>query len=95
MERGKDVHRDALTRDQAANYRIRVQGRIGRRWSDWFDGLSITQTLDPVGHTILTGRVTDQSALLGTLGKLVTLNFPLLLVEHIPDTVPTEPHLDE
>ena len=89
------MHREALARDQAANYRIRVQGRIGRRWSDWFDGLSIASGQAKLDQTTLTGIVADQAALLGILGKLVTLNFPLLLVEHVPDNASMDSHSDE
>ena len=95
MERGKDTHDTELGRDQSARYRIRVQGAIGRRWSDWFDGMTVTVQDDPGDsppHTTLSGRVADQAALMGLLGALVTLGFPLLLVEHIPHDASSESH---
>ena len=97
MERGKDLREKELGRDQAARYRIRVQGRIGRRWSDWFDGMTVVagseeHPADRPPHTTLSGRVADQAALLGLLGVLVTLGFPLLLVEHIPQDASSESH---
>lgn len=95
MEQEKDMLPKALRRDQAARYRIQVQGRIGGRWSDWFEGLSITTNQAEADQTTLTGHVADQAALLGILGKLVTLNFPLVLVEHIPNNASMDPHLDE
>ncbi len=35
-------------------YQIRVTGHLGREWTDWFDGLSIT--LEDNGETLLSGR---------------------------------------
>jgi hypothetical protein len=88
------MHQQTLKRDQEADYRILVEGRIGLRWLDWFDGMTvITDKVDnpsQSAQTTLTGRVADQAALLGILSKLVTLNFPLLLVEHVPSDAPAE-----
>jgi hypothetical protein len=69
----------------AATYQIEVQGKIGRRWRRWFDDLAVTVTEPPgaAPMTILTGRVADQAALLGTLQKLYTLGLPLLLVRRL------------
>ena len=35
-------------------YQIRIQGHLGRQWTDWFEGLSIT--LEDNGETLLTAR---------------------------------------
>ena len=59
-------------------YQIRVTGHLGREWSDWFDGLSIT--LEDNGETLLTGAVIDQAALHGLLRKVRDLGLPLLAV---------------
>jgi len=59
-------------------YQIRVTGHLGREWSDWFDGLSIT--LEDNGETLLTGPVIDQAALHGLLRKVRDLGLPLLAV---------------
>jgi hypothetical protein len=37
-------------------YEIRVKGHLDARWSDWFDGLTIT--MEDSGDTLLTGPVT-------------------------------------
>jgi hypothetical protein len=60
-------------------YEIRVKGNLDRRWSDWFDGFSIT----PVGddETLLLGSVADQAALHGLLHKIRDLGLPLLTVQ--------------
>jgi hypothetical protein len=65
--------------DRPALYRIRVKGNLDRKWSDWFDGFSITPYGDD--ETLLTGSVVDQPALHGMLGKIRDLGLPILLVE--------------
>jgi hypothetical protein len=62
-------------------YRIRLQGHLGRQWTDWFEGLTIT--LEDNGETILTGPVVDQAALHGLLKKVRDLGMPLLSVTRI------------
>ena len=64
--------------DQPMIYQITIQGHLGRQWSDWFGGLTIT--LEDNGDTLLTGPVTDQAALYGLLRKVRDLGMPLLSV---------------
>ena len=59
-------------------YQIRVKGRLGRRWTDWFAGLTITPADN--GDTLLTGPVVDQAALHGLLRRVRDLGLPLLSV---------------
>jgi hypothetical protein len=59
-------------------YQIRIKGHLGRQWTDWFGGLSIT--LEDNGDTLLTGPVVDQAALHGLLRKVRDLGMPLLAV---------------
>jgi hypothetical protein len=59
-------------------YQIRILGHLGRQWTDWFEGLSIT--LEDNGDTLLTGPVIDQAALHGLLRKVRDLGLPLLAV---------------
>lgn len=56
-------------------YEIRVKGQLDQRWSDWFDGLSITHQDD---CTILRGPLADEAALHGVLIKVRDLALPLL-----------------
>ena len=63
---------------QAMIYQIRLQGHLGRQWTEWFGGLTIT--LEDNGDTLLTGPVIDQAALYGVLGKVRDLGMPLLSV---------------
>ena len=64
--------------DQPMVYQIRLKGHLGREWTDWFGGLSIT--LEENGDTLLTGPVVDQAALHGVLRKVRDLGMTLLLV---------------
>ena len=59
-------------------YQIRIKGHLGRQWTDWFEGLTIT--LEDSGETLLTGAVVDQAALYGLLRKVRDLGMPLLSV---------------
>jgi hypothetical protein len=59
-------------------YQIRIKSHLDRRWTDWFEGLTIT--LEDNGDTLLTGPVADQAALHGLLRKVRDLGMPLLSV---------------
>ena len=59
-------------------YQIRIKGHLGREWTDWFGGLTIT--LEDNGDTLLTGPVVDQAALYGLLKKVRDVGIPLLSV---------------
>ena len=65
-------------------YQIRIKGHLGRQWTDWFGGLTIT--LEDNGETLLTGSVVDQAALHGVLKKVRDVAMPLLSVNCVkPD----------
>jgi len=59
-------------------YQIKIEGHLGRQWTDWFEGLTIT--LEDNGDTLLTGPVVDQAALHGLLKEVRDLGMPLLLI---------------
>jgi hypothetical protein len=62
-------------------YQIRIKGHLGRQWTDWFEGLTITP--EDNGETLLTGPVVDQAALHGVLKKVRDLAMPLLSVNRV------------
>jgi len=66
---------------QARVYQIRLQGHLERRWTDWFEGLTIT--LEANGETLLTGPIVDQAALYGLIRKVRDLGLPLLSVTRL------------
>ena len=67
--------------DQPLVYQIRLRGHLDRRWTDWFEGLTIT--LEGNGDTLLTGAVADQAALHGLLRKVRDLGVPLISVTRV------------
>jgi hypothetical protein len=62
-------------------YQIRIKGHLGREWTNWFEGLTITALNN--GETLLTGPVIDQAALHGVLRKVRDLGTPLLSVSPV------------
>lgn len=62
-------------------YEIRLKGHLDEHWSEWFDDLSVTY--DQQDNTILSGQVTDQSALHGLLKKVHNLGLPLIAVSQV------------
>jgi hypothetical protein len=65
----------------STHYQIKVKGQLDPRWSEWFDGLTLSH--EPDGSTVLSGPVVDQAALYGILLKLHDLNLPLLSVSRV------------
>lgn len=72
---------------RSAVYQIRLRGQLGQVWTGWFDGLAITWD---DGDTLLTGAVTDQSALHGLLRKIRDLGVTLVAVNRL-ETSATQP----
>ena len=62
-------------------YEIRVEGHLDDEWSEWFGGLSIA--LEDDGTSVLTGPVTDQSALHGLLLKIHNMGLALISLQRI------------
>ena len=59
-------------------YKIRVKGQLDGRWSEWFDGLGITNLTN--GETMIYGEIVDQGALHGVLNEVRVLNLGLVAV---------------
>ena len=57
---------------------IRVEGRIDKTWSEWFEGFTLTYTEQ--NETLINGEVPDQAALYGMITKLRDLGLTLVSV---------------
>ena len=70
---------------EPASYRIRIQGILDKNWSDYYRGMTIKHEGDPKrsAMSILTGRLADQSALIGVLNGLHDIGYPILSVENL------------
>lgn len=68
---------------QPAAYRIQIQGVLDESWTDYFEGLKISQIqfANQVPLTVLTGQVLDQIMLLSILNRLCDLGLPIRSVE--------------
>jgi hypothetical protein len=76
-----DTHETAIDHDQPWRCEIRLEGHLDERWTDWFEGLTITREAN--GETRLTGPVVDQTALHGLLRKVRDLGLPLISVNRL------------
>ena len=89
-----DDRRTGPAADAAAYYELRVAGRLGPRWSAWFDGLDLTEAAD--GTTVISGPVADQAALHGLLQKLRDVGLPLVSLNTLPARpAPATPRIHE
>jgi hypothetical protein len=67
--------------DKPAVYEIVVKGKLDSRWSRWFANLQIIP--QPDGNSLLTGPITDQSALYGVISRLRDLGLVLVSVQRV------------
>ena len=77
------TYRPVASLFEPAMYQIRILGNLDENWSDYCCGMKIEQVSDPKRYamTILTGRLADQSALIGVLNSLHDMGCPILSVE--------------
>jgi hypothetical protein len=75
------MERNGMLPPPPHHYRIRVEGHLGPGWSEWFAGMTLTQT--ETGEKLLSGTVVDQAALHGLLTKIRDLNLALVAVERL------------
>lgn len=57
---------------------IKVKGHLDGRWSEWFEGLTLTHLEGKA--TLLSGLLSDQAALHGVLERIRDLNLTLISV---------------
>ena len=76
-----------------ATYRIVVEGVLDERWSDWMEGMRIVgmPAPDGIAITVLEGELADQSALVGVISALHTLNLPVVSVQSLDWDDPSSP----
>ena len=68
-----------LKSDNAACYRIKVQGDLSPSWSDCLGGLDISiKNEQDSPYTILQGELLDQAALMGVIDSLYNLGYLIL-----------------
>jgi hypothetical protein len=71
--------------DRPANYRIRFEGYLDKKWSGRLGGMSLTtsKTGDHKSVTVLEGPVRDQAELFGVLNALYQRHLTLVSVEYL------------
>jgi hypothetical protein len=62
-------------------YQIKIKGELDPVWMEWFEGLTLIH--DCEGNTVLTGPITDHTALHSILLKIRDLNLKLISVNQI------------
>ena len=67
-----------------ACYQIKITGRLGDQWSDWFGGMTITYQ---EGITTITGEVLDQAALHGLLMRIRDLGLELISMNPLESNI--------
>ena len=74
-----------IPQDGPCPYRIRVRGRLGENWAEYFEGMSISCRTASDGSPVteLVGCLSDQSMFQGVLQKLYNLGFSLISAEKI------------
>jgi len=82
-ERAMEVSRPNFSLFETALYRISILGNLDENWSDYCGGMTIEHECDAKRSTmtILTGRLVDQSALIGVLNSLHDIGCPIISVE--------------
>jgi hypothetical protein len=72
--------------DMPARYRIRIEGPLDPRWSDYLSGMAVSPAKRRGGLmvTTLLGKLTDMAALMGVLNTVYDLGYTLLEVQRLP-----------
>jgi hypothetical protein len=85
-----DAH--ALTLDDPAHYRVRIQGVFDTYGLELLSGVWVISCHQrtPNRVTTLIGQVADQAALMGALEQLYCLGLPLLSVEYLVENDKTK-----
>ena len=78
---------------EPAVFCIRISGKLGESWSEYFGAQSISVEEDEAGRytTMLISEPVDQAALVGMINLLNGLGVPVVSVECLQTPVPNEP----
>jgi hypothetical protein len=81
----KKIDKSNISLIEPAIYRINIFGKLDKNWSDYCGGMTIENERDSHHRTrtTLTGRLPDQSALIGVLNSLYDIGCPIISVELI------------
>ena len=81
--------RQKLNMFDPAVYCIRIDGKLGESWSEYFGAQSMSVDVDEAGlsSTTLISEPVDQAALVGMINHLNGLGLPLVSVECLPAPV--------
>ena len=78
---GKQKHNEIWRYEGVEHYEIHIRGHLVASWSDWFDGLTVTNLAG--GEALISGALPDQAALYGILARVASLNLALLGVRRV------------
>ena len=89
-----DQRRKRVNMFEPAVFLIRIEGRLGESWSEYFGAQAISVDVDEAGRctTTLVSEPVDQAALVGMINRLNGLGLPVVSVECLPtSTARVEP----
>ena len=80
---------DPIKFDAPAKYKIVVQGNLPEELHPYFAHMKIVKETgkNGINITLLTGNTKDQADLAGIFNILYEFHFPILLVEHLAETI--------
>jgi hypothetical protein len=82
---------NAIEWDDGGLYEIKIKGRLGDEWREWFEGMNLVHVHNSEAGlecTMLFGVISDQSALHGLLTKIMNLNLTLISVKRLQEPNP-------
>jgi hypothetical protein len=94
---GMGQRRQRINMFDPAIFSIRIQGKLGESWSEYFGAQSIQVEVDEAGlsSTILISEPVDQAALIGMINHLNGLGLPVVSVECLPASAECLPASEE
>jgi len=85
-----EQQRSRINMFDPAVFAIRIEGRLGESWLEYFGAQSMSIEEDEAGlySTILVSEPVDQATLLGMINRLNGLGLPLVSVECLATPIP-------